>query len=134
MSRILPKALNDKAEYFADRIEPVMRDAFFRMEGLDISYDDGAWEAILAAVTEKLPKRLGTLPISKDDKLELLAMIDAVDRAVIEKGPKATAEMLIKAMISMFDMFDAFRKVLNLRVKQDGNDITNEIFGHSAEE
>lgn len=129
-TRIVSSELDAAADRLADRIEPIMRDAFFRVENLRIQYDEGRWQAILHSITEKLPKRLRNMPMTKDDRMELLGMIDIMDRTVREKGPRETADTLIKALVTLFDLFGGFRHELNLKIlDEDGNDITEDIFG-----
>jgi hypothetical protein len=129
MSRVLPKELDEAATKLADRLEPVMRDTFTRVEGLNIDYDKGQWATILAAITEKLPARLKGIPMTKEDRMEMLTMIDVVDRTVREKGADETAKTLFKSFVAMFDMFDSFRKFMRLSVKENGVDVTADIFG-----
>src|SRR4029077_21288792 len=129
MPRILSNEMDAAAEKLADRIEPILKDTFFRTEGLVFKFDVGQWETLIAALCEKLPKRLAKLPLSKDDRMELLTVIDGIDRTVRAKGSLETAETMLKALTAMFDLFGSFRGFLKLKILQDGVDITEDIFG-----
>jgi hypothetical protein len=129
MPRILPKALDEASEQVVERIEPVLRDSFSRIANLEFQYKRGEWEAVLAAITEKLPGRLSKFPMNKEDRLEMLGAIDFLDRSVRMRGHEETAEGIFRAMVGMFDLFDGFRKFIGLRVMENGQDITEEIFG-----
>lgn len=130
MSRILSKALDEASEHLADKITPVLMDTFQRLEGLTFDYDRGNWETVMAAITEKLPQRLGKMPMSKQDRLEILSAVDFLDRSVGLRGNEPTAQAIFKSVAGMFDVFDSFRKFVGLRVKDvDGQDVTEDVFG-----
>jgi hypothetical protein len=129
MSRILSKELDEAADRIVDRIIPVMRDSIARAHGLKFTYSLGQWEAIFAAVTEKLPSRIKEFPLSKEERVELLGAIDMLDRGAQQKGRKETLEMIMRSLIGMRDMSSGLVRFLKMRVMdEDGNDITEEVF------
>lgn len=129
--RILSKAMDIAADELATRVEPVLRDTFFRLQDTEFKYDNVKWEVVLAAITEKLPHRLDGMPIDKKDRMDILSMIDGIDRFTRMKGSKQMADTLFKSLVALFDLFEQFRRLINLRVIQNGEDITDEIFGRS---
>jgi hypothetical protein len=127
--RILSKALDEAAEEVAKQIEPALIDSFTRVANLKFDYNRGKWEAILAAITDKMPSRLDGFPMKKEERMEILGVIDFLDRSVRMRGHNETAEQIFRSFVGMFDLFDGFRRFIGLRVLEDDKDVTEEIFG-----
>jgi hypothetical protein len=132
MKGVVSNALHAKGVYLGQRIEPLMRDTFLRVQNLDYSYDKAEWGALLYALTEIVPEQIGNMPFSKEDRLEMLAMLDFVDRGLQEKGPEGMADTLFMSFVALFDLFDSFKNALKLRILHDGVDITEDIFGRKV--
>lgn len=130
MERSKSPYLDSVADALADRIEPVLMDEFAHLEGLTFEFDLNQWKALLLAVTEKIPGRLKGLDMEKEERLELLGVIDFLDRSVQSRGAEETAKTLFMTVVAMTDLLSSFRNFVHLKVHdRSGNDITEDVFG-----
>ena len=128
MRRLSPEA-DEAASALAARIQPVLIETFVRISGLTVTYDKGQWEVVLAALTDKLPAMLDSLPLNRKERIEMLGIIDFVDRSTRTRGHDEVAATLLRALMALSALFASFRRLMKVRVSgPDGSDVTDEVF------
>lgn len=125
----VPHDLDAKVDAAAAKILPVLKDALQRTEGLTFEYNKENWSVALMALTERIPRQLTALGMDKDTKMEILGAIDMLDRMNMTRGEEPTAEVMLRSLVMVADLLTTLRAAIGLKVIQEGEDVTNEIFG-----
>lgn len=124
--------IDAECEILATKIAPLLKDAIMRSQLLSFDYDKALAHKALYTLTEKMPDAIfGMKEIPKDTRKEILGMIDFLDRGIRGKDDSYAIIGVLTALTVMLDLFGQAAKFMNLKVMDDGVDVTDDVFGRA---
>ncbi len=126
--RILNNEMDEAAERLVNKIRPILTDAMARAAIMTFTYDEEKWNILMTAMTVKLPHMLKDMPLNKESRMEVLGLLDFLDRGMQQKGNEETAKSLFTVLVMMADFSAIFRNYIQLRAYEGLEEITHEVF------
>ena len=125
-------AAEERKRYLRGLMEkalPVMSGAVLRARNLVFHYDHQKIKDLAEMAVEILPDEVDQLPLTREERTTYYAFIDTVGRALLGNNEEENTRQGLMGMVMLFDLLDAFSRYLNLRITDDGEDVTDEVLG-----
>lgn len=125
-------AAEERKRYLRALLEkalPVLSGAVLRARNLVFHYDHQKLKDLAEMAVEVLPDEVDQLPLTQEERNTYYMFIDSIGRAVLGGNEQENTRQGLMGLVMLFDLLDAFARYLNLRITDDGEDVTDEILG-----